>query len=485
MESDIFLQHINCFPQSYLIVPFYVEQTEKNERVWKKYIDNCAKEDGTKWTMSKLVAEDQAVFKDSSYFEYIQQFFRAFRGDPESNSLQGEYHVLELRDGSEFSRKVQDEGYIDTKLVYQSEHDANKGEEFGFSIQCRPGSIDAIRLLYYPLARTGILIVPIKPNEIAFDKYSEFLGNIRFTRVKGIKKESGSEDSYSLNDIFDSLMSEFKGHYTRANEDCVQHLSFILINNETVNDSFSGILSDITRCRTHRDIRNNEACKTLRLFHNLMIGASHEGTTVFYALKIAARGTEERKRQRKDYALEQRERIVLYFIIALQRYTLLRVINELAKGIKTSNGLLTKVRKLISPQSNSRLKKLRKELGVVCETKVNNSFTSISDVPEANDYYRFCCNALEIEKLYEEIDGKVNMLNSYLTQESNVSKERADWHLSIILATLTVMSAGNDGINLIDRINSLGDYRWLYYAGVILAIIFVTYLFVTIIRTRR
>jgi hypothetical protein len=157
----------------------------------------------------------------------------------------------------------------------------------------------------------------------------------------------------------------------------------------------------------------------------------------------------------------------------------------LAKGIKTSNGLLTKVRKLISPQSNSRLKKLRKELGVVCETKVNNSFTSISDVPEANDYYRFCCNALEIEKLYEEIDGKVNMLNSYLTQESNVSKERADWHLSIILATLTVMSAGNDGINLIDRINSLGDYRWLYYAGVILAIIFVTYLFVTIIRTRR
>ena len=485
MESELFLQQINYYPQSYLIVPFYVEQTEQNERFWEKYIDNCSKENGKKWTMSKLVAKEQAVFKDSSYFEYIRQFFRAFRGDPRSNRLQDEYHVLELQDGSEFSRQVQDEGYIDTKLVYQSDYNANEGEEFGFSIQCRRGSIDAIRLLYYPLAGTGILIVPIKPNEIAFDKYSEFLGNIRFTRAKGIKKKRSNEDSYSLNDIFDSLMSDFKGHYIRANKDYVQHLSFILINNETVNDSFSGVLSDITRCRTHRDIRNNEACKTLRLFHNLLIGASQEGTTVFYALKIADRGTKERVKQSRDYALEQRERIVLYFIIALQRYTLLCVINELSKGIKTSNGWLTKVRKLISPQSNSRLKMLRKELGVVCETKVNNSFTSISDVPEANDYYRFCCNALEIEKLYEEIDSKVNMLNSYLTQESNVSKEQADWHLSIILATLTVMSAGNDGINLIDRVNSHGDYRWLYYAGIILAIIFVTYLFVTIIRTRR
>ena len=485
MKSDLFLQHINYFPQSYLIVPFYVEQTEQNERFWGKYIDNFSNEEGGKWTVSKLVAEDQAVFKDSAYFEYVQQFFRAFRGDAVSNSLQDEYHVLELKDGSEFSKKVKDKEYIDTEYVFESPYHACKGEKYSFSIQCHSGSIDSIRILYNFPAKTGLLIVPIRPIEIPFHKYPDFLGNLRFTRINCIMKKGSCDVQFSLNNLFDSLMSDFKGHYVRANKDFVQHLSFILINNEIVNDDYANVLSDITRCRTHSDIRKNEACKILKLFHNLMIGASYEGTTVFYGLKIADRGTEERRKQRNVYALEQRERIVLYFIIVLQRHILLRVINELTKDIKTSNGFLIKVRKLISPHSNRSLKKLRKELGVVCKTKVNNSFTSISDIPEANDYYRFCCNALEIEKLYEEIDSKVKMLNSYLTQESNVSKERADWHLSIILATLTVMSASNDGIDIIDRINAHGNYRWLYYAGIILAIIFVTYLFVTIIRTRR
>ena len=92
----------------------------------------------------------------------------------------------------------------------------------------------------------------------------------------------------------------------------------------------------------------------------------------------------------------------------------------------------------------------------------------------------------EIDKLYSEIDNKVKNLDSYLTQLSDGNKERADWHLSIILATLTVMSASNDGIQIIDRINNPDHkYPWLYIAGLIVAIFFVAYLIYTIFKTRR
>lgn len=505
------------FPQSYLIIPFYTGHNKEDYDCYKDYFNICNTDASKHWKHSLLIYSTKteenitSVFRYTTHFDYVNQFFHAIEGS-DKKQYNDDCVVLELKGKEKFHTKYDK----DNPGKYNSyfEDPFNEGKNVDVTFQCRNNSIDSIRLFINLSAKTGLLTIPIRPDEIPITEYQNFISYIRELDRKCIKTKNINDNNYywrtadkewCLNEMIDELLMDFNGHYNRVNAGFAQHLTFILVDKEDIGNEYDDIIQGITRCKNSNQTKGFLPCELLRISNNIKIGASQEGTTIITAEKLR-----HDPDQKKQYATEQMERIVLYFVVTLQRYILLRVISDLARhninsSYNQSNGLWDRLQsgverilhslKLIFYPSTvdtseifdkRNLKKLRKEVGVVCRTKARNSFSSISDTLEVNEYYRFCCKALEIDKLYSEIDNKVKNLDSYLTQLSDGNKERADWHLSIILATLTVMSASNDGIQIIDRINNPDHkYPWLYIAGLIIVIFFVAYLIYTIVKTRR
>lgn len=490
------------FPQSYLIIPFYTGYNKDDYDFYTDYFSKCNTDDNKHWKHSRIFPvksyTENIVFRYTTHFDYVNQFFHAVEGSDTNQS--NDCVVLELKEKEKYHTKYDKDKVGEFNSFYDDPF--NEGGKVEVTFQCRNNSIDTIRIFHNLSAKTGLLIIPIRPDEIPITEYQNFISYIRELNRECIKtksidknKERHISEPWSLNSRIDELLMDFNGHYKRVNTSFAQHLTFILVDKEDIGNEYDDIIQGITRCKNRNQMKGFLPCELLRISNNIKIGASQEGTTIITAEKLR-----NDPNQKKQYATEQMERIVLYFVVTLQRYVLLRVISDIAKYNETSKnqehkGLYWEIVKSLknictTPNQTETfdkqtLKNLRSEIGVVCRTKVRNNFSSISDTLEVNEYYRLCCKALEIDRLYSEIDNKVKNLNSYLTQKSDENKERADWHLSIILATLTVMSASNDGRELIAWVNCHGDYRWLYYAGLGLAIIFVAYLFITIFRARR
>ena len=528
-END--LLNVKASPQTYLIFAlnlggkkedydFFIDYNKKclnndNNIQWKpSHIDTIPlpKKEASTNDRQKKEEEYVSPLRYSTHFEYVNQIFHAIEGTIYKETKSQDCFVLELRNKEQYKTIIEDKKHRDKNNAYFVNPYKDNGETTEFSFQCNKGDIDSIRLFLNPSAKTGILILPIRPYKISIYEYQNFIAYIRKTDNKCIKEKNKAEEPWSLNDRVDKLLKDFNGHYKRVNLEYAHHLTFIHVDKKDIGNEYDSILQGITRCKNRNQVNGLLPCKVLRLSNNVLIGSSQEGTTIITAENIKET-QEQKENQYIQYVTEQTERICLYFILILQRYILLRVISDLCNYetpqfyqnhvsikqrmnywhknfVSWSKKILSyfKIIKISEEEfeANS-LKKLRAGFGVVCWTKVKNSFTSISDIFEVNEYYRLCIESLEINNLYNEIDRKMRNLDSYLTQKSDESKEHADWHLSIILAAFAVMSTGNDGIQLIDRITNKGQnsLSWLYIVGLILAIFFVAYLIFTIIKTRR
>lgn len=485
---------VKFFPLSYLIVPIHLIQNKDGKSFYVDYAKECIDEEKDHWQPSCI---EDGYFRYITHFDYVNQFFHAFEGTRSVNTDIEHCFVLELKDKTKYN--------TDHHYYYPNGED-DKSSIMNFSFLCREKSIDSIRLVVCSGTNTATLIIPIKPEEgsVTIDDYQDFLYQMRHTHVKCIRTKEDNGEAWSMDEKIEELLTDFDGHYQRMTPGFAHHLTFISFDKDVIKNEYDEVLQGITRCKRRSQMGCYFPCKVLRISDDVIIASSLEGTTILTAKKLAT-DTTKNKNIKKEYAVQQIERIVLYFIVVLQRYTLLDVISQLQNRNNTSDGYLellrinianvfwkvvTSVTGIRRPNANNfgkkRLKKLRKAIGVVCQTKVNNSFSCVSDISEVNRYYHLCSDALEVKELYAEIDNKVDVLNSYLTQLSDKNKERADWHLSIILATLTVMSASNDGIQIIDRINNPDHkYPWLYIAGLIVAIFFVAYLIYTVVKTRR
>lgn len=124
----------------------------------------------------------------------------------------------------------------------------------------------------------------------------------------------------------------------------------------------------------------------------------------------------------------------------------------------------------------------RDQIKAVSLIRIENYFSHISEYSLYNDFYQMCSNANGITKLYEEIEQKMAMLSTYLTQQSDDRHEKAEWQLSIILAILTVTSATNDITQLSKGI--LGQ-PWLFIVGLTFAVAIFFYIFRAIFKNMR
>lgn len=124
----------------------------------------------------------------------------------------------------------------------------------------------------------------------------------------------------------------------------------------------------------------------------------------------------------------------------------------------------------------------REQVKTASLIRIENYFSHISEYSLYNEFYQMCSKAYGITMLYTEIEQKMSMLNTYLTQQSDDRHERAEWLLSIIMAILTVTSATND----ISQLSSgVVKQPWLFIMGLSFAVVIFFYIFRAIFKNMR
>ena len=148
----------------------------------------------------------------------------------------------------------------------------------------------------------------------------------------------------------------------------------------------------------------------LKTFDNIYISASVEGAAMI------ALATEENKGfiSNMEQALERY--LWIYVLALIQRYSLLSLDRRISQ---------------IKFQVNHDMLPFMNIIGIL---KSHCSYTEVSPFAQHNQFYKFCCDKLNIINSYEEIEHKSNFLNLVLEQQAEYGQRR----LNLLVGILTV-----------------------------------------------
>ena len=148
----------------------------------------------------------------------------------------------------------------------------------------------------------------------------------------------------------------------------------------------------------------------LKTFDNIYISASVEGAAMI------ALATEENKGfiSNMEQALERY--LWIYVLALIQRYSLLSLDRSISQ---------------LKLQVNDDMLPIMNKIGIL---KSHCSYTEVSPFAQHNQFYKFCCDKLNISNSYEEIEHKTNFLNLVLEQQAEYGQRR----LNLLVGILTV-----------------------------------------------
>jgi len=438
-------------PFTYLLFPFSFENSQQFHIT-----------SSSLWSQGKVLTNNiDNKYRNGMAYSFIQHYFKLFVGGQTEGGVDN-ILFMSLDD----TEKLCD-NWLEECLCFKNPKDGNTIE---FGICYKQNSFDTIKLLVNPSTGVGLLVIPISVRA-NIDEFRDFIYFIRQTALNSIWKK-GEEESkkWSLNSIISTLMKEFEGKYTRFNKELALHLSFLITDSTSVDEHMKEVIVSMTRGDLLNVVNGNEYLGLIESSNSLYIASSIEGTVIL-TLTNWGKAQNTEKETVLQYRMEQTERYMIYLLIVMQRYSLIKVVQELSE-----------IRNLMSSSNRKALAALREKTKAVSLIRLENYFSIISDYSVYNEFYQVCCSSFGINKLYNEIEQKMSVLNSYLTQQSEDRRETADWHISIILAILTVLSATNDVYQLFSK--GLKQ-PWLVLLVVIFFIIITTFLFNTILKNIR
>ena len=439
-------------PFTYLLFPFYIEKSMDYQHLSLSPI----------WTRGKVITENtDDKYRKGIAYSYIQDYFQMFVGNRPNDNVSN-IMIMSLDD-----TEKQFDNWLEECLCFKN---PKNGKTIEFGICYKQNSFDTIKLLINQVAGIGLLVIPISVRA-NIDDFRDFIYFIRQTALSSIwKKDEEESKKWNLNSIVKKLLKEFEGHYSRFNDELVLHLSFLAVDTTRIDDTIKSAIISMTR-GDMKDVSNgNTRLGQIEVSDDLYIASSIEGTVVL-TLSNWGNTKETEKETILRYRIEQTERYMIYLLIVMQRYSLIKIVQELSQ-----------IRGLLTESNNNTIRSLREIARTVSLIRIENYFSIISDYSVYNEFYQICCSSYCIDKLYTEIEQKMSVLNSYLTQQSNESREKAEWQLAIIAAILTVFSATNDVSQLLK-----GGVKqpWLFCIVSVFAIIIVAFLFNAIIKNIR
>ena len=148
----------------------------------------------------------------------------------------------------------------------------------------------------------------------------------------------------------------------------------------------------------------------LKTFENIYMASSVEGTAMIAVAKKENKGFI----MSMDQALERHQWV--YMLALIQRYSLLNLERRITQ---------------IKSKDSSELLDILNRVSVL---KTNCSYTEVSPFAQHNLFYRYCCQKLNINNSYEEIEHKTNILGLILDQKAEAGQRR----LNLVVGLLTV-----------------------------------------------
>ena len=496
---------------SYLISPFFIKDGEGVER-FKSYLKKMSSNDesdksGMSWQQGRVIRykSKRLLYREGVFYPHFMEHFASFADNYGGESeVSNDVHVLSLQ-------KNDVEKYYDEHLVLNLDPD-NSDAQFDFTIHNFDNSFDAVKLVVNLNSQVGLLVIPVS-TKLPLPNFADFVYLIRKTSSKAIKKVDSDEDLWSINDFLANIMEDFKGCYDFITDEA-HHLSYLLLENDVIDDDSRSCVLRIPEKLKGGNEDSLEKNLIKEVPNQLLITTSAEGTIV---LSRIDKSIKTNKQFAEYYKIEQTERYIIYMTLIIQRYSLLRLIKKLTEisynikrdesccSISPKQKTINLIKKLISPknyflfiihsisqlyhwwhgeQSNRKriIDELREQVKLLSLIRIENYFSIISEYSLYNEFYQMCSASLGVDKLYKEIEQKMSMLNTYLTQQTEETHERAELQLSVILAILTVTSTTSDITNLS---KGVVEHPWLFIIALIFMISFVTYLYSTIFRNMR
>lgn len=459
-------------PYSYLIVPFAIHKDGINKfrALIDKYVgvqDSLIQEENATWIPGRVIKRRYKgqLYRDNMVYPHFSRIFEAFACNDKSGLRMppNDCYVFALN-------RFGDEECFDKPLLF----DIGTGC-FEFGIFNNKHSFDAVKMVVNTNSSVGLLIIPVSSN-ISFDEYKKFIGSLRKISSPSIITKDTKETPWSIQNKLEKWMEEFKGYYHFFCEEAL-HLTYLVQEGNSIDDHLRQQLLNMVKNQNVKTLANSIEPNLIEVQNQLVICSSLEGISI---LTMSGNGILDIDGFKKYYGTEQAERYIITMSVIMQRYALISMIDqvtELGEHIRQKD-----TQKRYAKENF--LNTLREQVKAVSLIRIKNYFSEVSNHVLYNEFYQMCCSSFGINNLYQEIEQKMSMLNTYLTQQSDEKREKAEWQLSIILAILTVTSATNDIVQLA----SVGDkikQPWLFIIGLSFAIGVFIFIFRAIFKNMR
>ncbi len=269
------------------------------------------------------------------------------------------------------------------------------------------------------------------------------------------------DSSLNIDNVIGFMLNGANTTCVRFNKFRTHLFTYLSVSQQSVSDDLFLDFERIVRIQNkkYKVVSDDSSCIS-KTFENIYIGSSIEGGAI---MTIDSKDSSDFIKQFDTASLSHRY-MWIYVMLIMQRHILLQIIHSLA---------LMNENDYHSSRIDKSLKQLRKYMECIAKIKVNTYFSSISDYTQHNEFYNFCCNNLGIDKLFGELGQKMNTLNEYLEQLSDIKKENTQEELTIIVAIFTLASASNDSLDLLDKIGFLHlEQNSTYILLVVLVVLF-------------
>lgn len=459
-------------PYSYLIIPFAIHKdgATKFRALIDKYVgvqNSLIQEEQSTWIPGRVVKRRYKgqLYRENMVYPHFSRIFEAFACNDKSGLRMpsNDFYVFALN-------HYGDAELFDKPLLF----------DYGtgcveFSMFNNRNSFDAVKMVVNIDSSVGLLIVPVSAR-ISFDDYKNFIRSLRKISSPSIKTKDTEETPWSIQNKLEEWMMEFKGCYHFFSEEAL-HLTYLVQEGERIGDGLRQQLLNMVKSQSVKTLANSIEPSLIEVQNQLVICSSLEGISI---LTMSGKGILDIDGFKKYYGTEQTERYIITMSVILQRYALISMIDqvtELGEHIRQKDTLKRHTKENF-------LNILREQVKAVSLIRIKNYFSEVSNHVLYNEFYQMCCSSFGINNLYIEIEQKMSMLNTYLTQQSDEKRERAEWQLSVILAILTVTSATNDIVQLA----SVGDkiqQPWLFIIGLSFAIGIFIFIFRAIFKNMR
>lgn len=250
---------------------------------------------------------------------------------------------------------------------------------------------------------------------------------------------SGDDAGWTLPQLTEWLLADFDGAYHRFNESRLHVFTYYRTDSSEAGEESRKNFARIFRVENNNyDVRCDIADGyTLHTFNNIQVGVTVQGG----AMMTMTTAADDDPKQGSNHLLNFgktafcKRYLWIYVMTLLQRYTLLRMTQE-----------LTAIELNHEDRSLAMLQQMVERLTTL---KVTTYFTDISDFTQHNEFYAFCAERLAVKTHFNEINEKMELLHTVIDGRKSEREEQKNDRLTIILAILTVASATCDTIDVL------------------------------------